>query len=143
MNAIDRARLFDQLQIDEGFRAKPYRDTVGKLTVGYGRNLDDVGITPEEGRFLLGGDVRGAEADVVRAFPWYTSLDGPRQAVLVNMAVNLGIERLRGFRQMLEAMARRDFEQATLEMLDSLWSRQVGERSTRLARQMRTGQWTS
>ena len=46
-------KIEEQLMIDEGFRSKPYSDTVGKLTIGYGRNLDDVGITRNEAFQML------------------------------------------------------------------------------------------
>ena len=36
--------LWFQLKAHDGLRLKPYRDSVGKLTVGVGRNLDDVGL---------------------------------------------------------------------------------------------------
>jgi hypothetical protein len=39
VSATDIARV--QLIRHEGFRSKPYRDTVGKLTIGYGTNLQD------------------------------------------------------------------------------------------------------
>lgn len=45
--------LKEELIRDEGLRLKPYRDTVGKLTIGVGRNLDDVGITKDEAMHLL------------------------------------------------------------------------------------------
>ena len=45
--------LIEDLKRDEGFRSHPYRDTVGKLTIGYGRNLDDVGISEREAEQLL------------------------------------------------------------------------------------------
>ena len=43
-----RELLMSMLKRHEGFRAFPYLDTVGKLTIGYGRNLSDVGISIEE-----------------------------------------------------------------------------------------------
>ena len=39
---------------------KPYKDTVGKLTIGVGRNLDDVGIGEEEAEVLLRNDIKDA-----------------------------------------------------------------------------------
>ena len=45
-------------------RLTPYRDTVGKLTIGVGRNLDDVGITDAEARFLLENDIARTVADL-------------------------------------------------------------------------------
>ena len=38
-------RLKNDIKRHEGFRSKPYKDTVGKTTIGYGRNLDDVAST--------------------------------------------------------------------------------------------------
>src|SRR4051812_27390106 len=41
---VNRDALVNQLIIDEGLKLSPYTDTVGKLTIGVGRNLTDVGI---------------------------------------------------------------------------------------------------
>jgi lysozyme len=47
------------LQRHEGLRLRlrAYRDTVGKLTIGYGRNLDDRGISEDEAGFMLDNDI--------------------------------------------------------------------------------------
>lgn len=133
--------LQEQLIRDEGLRLKPYRDTVGKLTIGVGRNLEDVGISHEEAMLLLDHDIARAEAEVNAHLPWSRQLGEPRRAVLVNMAFNLGIGGLLQFRRALAAMQRGDYDLAAREMLDSKWAEQVGARATRLARQMREGEW--
>jgi len=133
--------LIDQLTRDEGCRLKPYRDSVGKLTIGVGRNLDDVGISQEEAAFLLHNDIRVAEAGVVKALPWTVNLDPIRKAVLVNMAFNMGIWKLLGFKHTLELIQAGEYEQASDEMLNSHWAEQVGSRAARLSVQMRTGEW--
>jgi len=51
-------------------RLKPYRDSVGKLTIGVGRNLDDVGISAEEADVLLANDIAKAQAELKQALPW-------------------------------------------------------------------------
>jgi len=132
--------LRDQLIRDEGLRLKPYRDTVGKLTIGVGRNLDDNGITRDEAECLLHNDLARVYAELHHALP-DLSLDPVRGAVLGNMAFNMGIGRLLGFRKMLAALRVGDFAQAAVEMLDSDWATQVGSRAHRLARQMETGEW--
>ena len=53
---MNRDALISQLIIDEGIKLKPYTDSVGKLTIGVGRNLNDVGISEDEARFLLGNE---------------------------------------------------------------------------------------
>ena len=73
--------------------------------------------------------------------PWARALSPERQAVLVNMAFNLGIAGLLAFKRMLAACERGEYAAAAREMLDSVWAKQVGARAVRLAEQMRTGEW--
>jgi lysozyme len=133
--------LKEQLRRDEGFRLKPYRDTVGKLTIGCGRNLDDKGISAEEAYLLLDHDIAEVRASLAR-FDWFTALDEARQGVCLNMAFNLGVGGLLAFVKMIQALEVQNWDRAATEMLDSLWARQVGARATRLAEQMITGEWT-
>lgn len=129
------------LRLHESERFKPYKCTAGKTTIGVGRNLDDVGISPEESAFLFENDLRRVEAELNRAFPWAKNLDPVRHAVLMDMLFNLGIARLRGFRKFLSAMERRDWQTAAFEMADSLWFRQVKTRAERLQGMVLTGAW--
>ena len=136
---MDLGRMVDELERDEGLRLKPYRDSLGVLTIGVGRNLDAVGISRGEAYFLLHNDVERAVADVDKWLPWWTGLDEPRQRVLVNMAFNLGIKRLLGFQRFLAAAQAGRYEDAATEMLASAWAGQVGPRAQRLAAMMRGG----
>ena len=138
--------LLDQLRRDEGLRLTPYRDSVGALTIGYGRNLDAKGISRGEAEVMLEHDAAGAAAEVDGALPWSGSLDDARRAVLVNMAFNMGLgvhgqSGLLGFTRTLAAVEAGDYDRAAAEMMDSKWARQVGPRAHRLARQMQTGEW--
>lgn len=138
---MDRAALISQLLNDEGLRLKPYRDSVNKLTIGVGRNLDDVGISQDEALYLLGNDIRRAYGDLIAALPWVVKLDEPRQNVLTNMAFNLGVAGLLGFKHTLDCVQRGAWSDAADAMLQSKWARQVGARANRLAAQMRSGKF--
>lgn len=129
-----------QLVIDEGMKLKPYRCTAGKLTIGVGRNLDDVGITEAEAKTLLSHDIDRVQNEI-RHQPIYRQLDSVRQTVLCNMAFNLGLPGLLAFKKMWSALEEGDYTKASVEMLDSQWARQVKGRATRLAEQMRTGRF--
>lgn len=133
--------ITNQLRRDEGVRTHPYTDTAGKLTIGVGRNLTDVGLFDSEIDFLLQNDIQRVMNQCQSNLPWFDALDPIRQAAIVNMAFNLGFTGLEGFPKMLMAMARGDWEEASAEMLSSLWAKQVGARATRLAEQVRTGEW--
>lgn len=129
------------IRLHEDERLKPYKCTAGKTTIGVGRNLDDVGISPEESAFLFENDLRRVEGELNRAFPWAKNLDPVRHAVLMDMLFNLGLARLRGFRKFLAHMEARNWTMAAAEMEDSLWYRQVKTRAHRLQKMILTGAW--
>ncbi|UCE64516.1 MAG: glycoside hydrolase family protein [Nitrospirota bacterium] len=132
-------KIREMLIRHEGLRRKPYRDTVGKLTIGVGRNLDDVGISREEALVLLNNDIAKVRRDVKRAFPWFESLNTDRRNVVLNMVFNLGLSRFRGFKKTIAAIKEKRWEDAAKEMLDSKWAKQVKGRAQELSKIMRTG----
>ena len=133
--------LVEQLIRDEGLYLHPYTDTVGKLTIGVGRNLTDVGISRAEATTLLIGDIQNATDHLAQYLPWTIALDEARHAALVNMCFNMGIVGLCGFKKFLAALEAEDFAGAAKEMLDSQWANQVGARALRLAVQIENGTW--
>lgn len=128
-----------QLPIDEGVKSKPYRDSEGILSIGCGRNLEHNGLRPDEIDLMLANDINQAEADARALFHVFDRLSESRKAVLVNMAFNLGKRRLAGFVRFITAVNTGHYEQAAVEMLDSKWAVQVGNRAKRLATMMTEG----
>ncbi|MGG2041159.1 glycoside hydrolase family protein [Burkholderia gladioli] len=138
MDGFDRATLIAELSRDEGRKLKPYLDTVGKTTIGVGRNLSDVGISDAECDVMLSNDIDRTVTWLDRNLPWWSQLDPVRQRVVVNMAFNMG-GALLTFVNTLGAMQRGAYDAAADGMLDSKWARQVSARAQRLAQMMRTG----
>jgi len=129
-----------QLRRHEGLKLKPYYCTAGKLTIGYGRNLDDVGITKEEAEYLLQNEIRSCIADLQKKIPdIYNTVNHVRQAVLVNMCYNLGITGLLKFKKTLASIQQGDYKLASEQMLQSLWAEQVGNRAKQLSELMKNG----
>ncbi len=133
--------LVDQLVLHEGLKLKPYRCTADKLTIGVGRNIEDRGITEDEARYLLQTDIDIAEKELLAAKPVVDMLDAVRQRVLVDMAFNIGVPRLLKFKLMWAAIEAGAFIDASIQMLDSRWARQVGKRAHSLSEAMRIGEW--
>ena len=133
--------IIEQLKRDEGYERYVYNDTQGVPTVGYGFNLRDEGLMPDECEYVLRCKVAQRCVNLVNAMPWTANLDDARQGVLLNMAYNLGLAGLLGFGKMIGALQKGDHETAAEEMLASEWATQVGARAQRLAVQMRTGEW--
>lgn len=129
--------LLASIKQHEGLRLKPYKDTVGALTVGYGHNLEQE-ITLEEADVFLLQDVTKAIRELDRAFKGWKEHSETRQNVLIEMAFNMGAPRLATFRRFWYALSQKDYQTATQEMLDSQWARQVGQRARTLAARMET-----
>ena len=128
------------LRHHEGERLTPYVDSVGKVTIGIGRNLTDKGISAEECRSFLYRDIADAMEDVYHCFSCYDQLSRPRQLVLIGLAFNLGRERLSKFVRFIGAVHLGKYDEAAEEMLRSKWAEQVGVRATTLAHMMRTNE---
>lgn len=133
---MNKAMLAGQLIQDEGVRLKPYRCTAGKLTIGVGRNLDDVGITDTEAFALLDNDIDRVVAQCCTHIPWFSKAPEEVQQVLANMAFNLGIVGLLQFKATLGWLQVAQYKKAADAMLDSKWATQVGARAVRLARRI-------
>ncbi|MGD9637831.1 MAG: glycoside hydrolase family protein [Alphaproteobacteria bacterium] len=136
---MNNEELKKDLLIDEGLKLKPYLCSKGKLTIGIGRNIEDVGITKDEAFYLLENDIENVEFELDKNFSWWRNMSEKRQRALANMCFNLGIKRLLGFKKMLSAMEFGDFEKAAIEALNSDWAKQVGLRSTRIAQMIKQG----
>ena len=134
-------QLIAALKIDEGLRLNAYRDTVGVWTVGYGHAHVDPGTvwTRAQAEHMLVEDVRAHNAKLYARAPWIKDLDPVRRRVLENMAFNLGIDGLLGFKNTLAAVQDGRYDDAANGMLASKWARQVKGRAVRLAQEMRTG----
>jgi lysozyme len=134
--------LLAALKRDEGLRLKPYLDTATptRITIGYGRNLSDVGIVDQEAHDMLVRDAIKAERDAASLVTNWSALDGVRQNVLANMCFNLGKGGLAKFPKFLAAVNEQRWSDAVAEMTNSAWYGQVGMRAARLAHEMLTGQ---
>lgn len=141
------------LMDDEGFESFPYFDCCGKsvkececipqgkLTIGVGRNIEDVGLSENEIQGLLSNDVKRVTLQIERNFSWFTKINTPRRIVIISMAFNMGMDRLKGFKKMIKSIESGDFSSASAEMLNSKWADQVGDRAHRLSAIMKRGEF--
>ncbi len=132
-------KLKAQLTIDEDRRKRIYVDTVGKVSGGIGRNLTDRGFSDDEIDLMFRNDILIVEHDLDFHLPWWRKMNDARQNVIMNMCFNLGIARLKGFKNTLRDMEAGNYAAAAEGMKASLWARQVGDRAQRLAAVMVKG----
>jgi lysozyme len=138
--------LFDEiveaLEVEEGFRAHAYRDTLDNLTIGYGRCIQQgvgLGLTQPESKVLLANDVLRCIEESSRAFPWFDGLKPHHQSVIVQLVFQMGLPKMKSFRKMIAILESEnpDYNLAADELLDSRFARQQAPaRAQRLAQQL-------
>jgi len=130
-----RIRLKSMLRKHEGVKSHAYKCTSGQWTIGVGRNIDDrsgIGLSDHEIDYMLENDINRTEAELERAFPWFSALSETRKDVIIDICFNIGLTKLRKFKKALDAMDNKDYNQAAIDFLDSRWARQVKKRANRL-----------
>ena len=157
----DRDELVKMIAIHEGIVLNVYQDHLGIDTVGIGRNLEDRGITDgelsyinktmddiyegglteEEAYYLCMNDIAIVEKELLNSKPIVNQLNDVRQMVLVDMAFNMGVPRLKLFKNMWLAIEKVNYPLACEEMIDSRWASQVGNRAMKLSLAMKNGEW--
>ena len=146
---MDRSKLVEELIKDEGYKYEIYLDHLGYPTFGVGHLVletdeeygQPVGTPVSEERILecLNNDIDIVCKELDQNMSWWSEMDDTRQRVLANMAFNLGLPRLGKFKKFLAAVQEQDWEKAAVEMMDSKWATQVGNRAVRLKEKMLNG----
>lgn len=135
LNSVYR-NLTERIKKHEGFRSRPYFDSLGVGTIGYGTTW----ITEEEADMLLRNRLKSCISAVDSYIDELSvSIDEVRRAILYEMCYQLGIDGVKRFRKMWEALADMDYEKASREMKSSRWHKQTPARCEYLAGLMLKG----
>jgi len=140
MTSDERDMLVESVKRHEGFRARAYQDTLGHWTIGYGTLLETLEIDTDQAEDWLLERLHHSE-DGVAAMDGYQDAGAARQAVLVEMAYQLGVRGCLRFFRMWSAIADLDWTAAAREMLDSRWAKQTPGRVAELAARLQYGTW--
>ncbi len=131
-------KLIKSVKKHEGLRLKPYRCTAGKLTIGYGRNLEDTGISKNAAEILLVKDLERVQTKLLKKIN-YDKYPSHVQNVLLEMGFQLGVPGLLKFKKTLQLIDNGDYIGASKEMLNSKWAKQTPKRANTLSKLMKEG----
>lgn len=133
MTNLDAARLEARVTRHEGLRLKAYDDRTGeevkladpsRLTIGIGRNLQDVPLELDVAELMLSHDLSRASSGALAIAPFYGRLSAIQKEVLVEMVFQMGELGVARFLKFLEAARVGNNEEAARQMLDSKWARE-------------------
>jgi lysozyme len=139
---IDRIKR--DIILSEGIRHTAYKDTLNNWTIGVGHLIK---IPDEE--YLIDKELTSLEVDQIFTTDLNQAIDDARKfidsneiheeafEIVIDMSFNLGLPKLMKFQRFRQALLAKQYKIASMEMLDSLWSRQLPNRSKRLAKRMR------
>jgi lysozyme len=142
MSPNGRASLQKMLIRQEGLRLKPYRDSRGFETIGYGHNLSANGISASIASEILLEDTLETIHQLNLKLPWYSELNEARQSALISICFNLGINGLLEFHQTLDALKNNNWQLAHNNVLLSEAAQQDKLRYQEIATIFLTGELT-
>lgn len=130
--------LLDKIKEHEGFRPTVYRCTEQHLTIGYGFAIKDLELTEEIAEQILIQKLSKLESKVRKKFDWYMYLPQEGKDVVINMCYQLGISGFSKFKKTIYLLETEQYEEASVEMLDSLWAKQTPRRAKELSEVIRS-----
>ena len=143
---MDLDKLKEEIKTDEGVIYEVYLDHLGYKTCGVGHLCR---ATDPENKLEVGDPVSVERVDMLFAEDLETTIDECKllynnfddlpeevQRIIANMLFNMGRPRLSRFHKMKKAIDNRDWIEASVQMKDSLWARQVPNRADRLVKRM-------
>ena len=139
MSEVLKKRIRDH----EGFIAKPYLDSLGKATIGYGHLITDEDnfengkeYSKDELLKLFDKDFAKAEMGANQLVGHIQELHIEAKNIVTEMVCQLGTQGVRNFRNMISALEERNYSRASAEMLDSRWHAQPTNRCESLSKIM-------
>lgn len=138
MNNDMKVKLRALLIKHENYKLLPYKDTLGNITIGIGRNLTGRGVLPVEIDMMFDNDVDHFFSFLAISFPWFNKLNDARQCALVDMCF-MGTKTFLEFKEMIAALEKEDYEGAAQEIVNSHYESEVHQRAHDIAEIIRTG----
>ena len=129
--------LLDKIKEHEGFRSSVYQCTQGYDTIGYGFAIKDLELTEEIAEQILIQKLSKLESKVRKKFDWYIYLPQEGKDVIINLCYQLGINGFSKFKKTIYLLETEQYEEASVEMLDSLWANQTPRRAKELSEVIR------
>ena len=133
------SELLQQIKEHEGLRLKPYKCPVGKLTIGYGHNLEDNGLSQSVCEYILIEDIEESKRNLYAIFTrdFFDSLSNNQKIALVDMMFNLGLSKFLTFKKFIQAVKNKDFIKASAEIINSKAYQQNKRRYKKLSEQIK------
>ena len=130
--------LIDEIKVHEGFRDKVYKCSEGFDTIGYGFAIKDLVLDEDIADLILQRKLEDLQESIKRKFDWFKESPDEVQDVVSNMCYQIGLSGFSKFKKTIYYLETEQYEEASEEMLDSLWARQTPNRAKELSKIIRS-----
>ena len=129
--------LIKKIKQHEGFRSTVYQCTEGYDTIGYGFAIKDIKLDEDIAELILIRKVAELQERISRTFSWFDNANKIVKDVVTNMCYQLGVSGFSKFKKTIYYLETEQYEEASVEMLDSLWHKQTPNRSKDLSEEIK------
>ena len=130
--------LLDKIKEHEGFRSSVYQCTEGYDTIGYGFAVKDLEIDEDMAEQILIKKIAQLESKISKKFDLYHTAPQEAKEVVINICYQLGLSGFSKFKKTIYLLETEQYEEASVEMLDSLWAKQTPRRAKELSEVIRS-----
>ena len=116
--------LIDDIKNHEGFSSVVYKCTAGYDTIGYGKRVKYLKVTQEQSEEWLKEDLENLKYVLADKYAWFLPSPQEVKDIVMNMAYQLGPTSFSKFKRTIKLFKNKDYEGASIEMLDSKWARE-------------------
>lgn len=133
------SELLQQIKEHEGLRLFPYKCPAGKLTIGYGHNLQDNGLSKSACEYILYDDIDEAKRNLRTIFgnEFFENLSKNKKIALIDMMFNLGMIKFLTFKRFIFAVETQNWDNASYEIIHSRAYEQNKKRYKKLSEQIK------
>ena len=129
--------LIDSIKQHEGYVGIVYKDSLGIDTIGYGFAIKDLELDRDICDIILERKLKELETRVNLKFKWFMYMPQEIKDVVMEMCYQLGVGGVSKFKKTIAYLQNKQWEEASVEMLDSLWAKQTPNRAKELSNRVK------
>ena len=130
--------LIEKIKEHEGFRDKVYKCSEGFDTIGYGFAIKDLVLDEDIAEMILERKLKKLTNAIRSKIDWFDDSPKKVQDVITNMCYQIGLSGFLKFKKTIYYLETEQYQEASEEMLDSLWARQTPNRAKEISKFIRS-----
>ena len=130
--------IVKSIKYHEGFKSRVYKCTEGYDTIGYGFAIKDLELDEDIAELILLRKLEKLQHRIASIFSWWYNSPNAVKNVVTNMCYQLGVSGFSKFKKTIYLLETGQYEDASIEMLDSLWAKQTPNRAKELSETLRS-----